>query len=345
MSHSASTTMSLASVAENRIPILDIGAVLAGAPDASAALAQGVAATCEDTGFLVLTNHGIEQSLIDAVFRQAAHFFELDLQSKLALKVGELNIGYLPIGTQTIRTSQVNNNTKPNLNESFYIVRDRTPDDPDLMAGKPFIGLNRWPERMPEFRAATLAYFTAMERLARRLLPVFAAALHLPLDHFDADFTDPACTLRLIRYQPQPEAEANQFGFAPHIDTNFITFLAQSNLPGLEVRSREGTWIRPPAVPGTFVVNTAEMLGRYSNDRFAPTPHRVVNGSRQMRYAIPFFYGPNNDAVIRVVPTCVGPDNPPRYEPLLYAEHRRRLNLANFAHRQAPNRDNTAVAD
>ncbi len=90
-----------------------------------------------------------------------------------------------------------------------------------------------------------------------------------------------------------------------------MTFLAQSALPGLEVRTREGEWVRPPAIPGTFIVNTAEMLGRYSSDRFAPTPHRVVNTNNALRHAIPFFYGPSNDAVIRVVETCTSPQSCP----------------------------------
>lgn len=330
MSQAATTTPA----AEGRIPVLDIGPMLAGTPGSMAELAARIARSCEDTGFLVLANHGIPQSLADGCFAAAADVFALPDQEKLALKVGELNLGFLPTGAQVIRTSTINHNTKPNLNESFYISRDYAADDPDILAGKPFIGLNRWPPGLPGFRAATMAYYTAMQALAQRMLPAFAVALGLPPDWFAADFAEPSCTLRLIRYQPQPEAEENRFGFAPHIDTNFITFLAQSALPGLEVRTREGTWLRPPAIPGTFVVNTAEMLGRYSNDRFAPTPHRVVNSSNQMRYAIPFFFGPGNDAVIEVVPSCTDAANPPKYEPLRYLDHRRKLNRTNFAHRQ-----------
>jgi isopenicillin N synthase-like dioxygenase len=320
---------------DGRIPVLDIGPMLAGVPGAMEALAEHVARSCEDTGFLVLQGHGIDPALPAGCFAAAAEFFALPDEVKLALKVGELNIGFLPTGAQVIRTSKVAEVKKPNLNESFYIVRDRAPDDPDILARKPFVGLNRWPPGMPGFRAATMAYFTAMEALAQRMLPVMSVALGMPPDYLKGDFTDPSCTLRLIRYQPQPDPEAGRFGFAPHIDTNLITFLAQSALPGLEVRTREGEWLRPPAIPGTFVVNTAEMLGRYSNDRFAPTPHRVVNANNQMRYAIPFFFGPNNDAVIRPVPSCVSAENPARYEPLLYEDHRRKLNVTNFAHRQA----------
>jgi isopenicillin N synthase-like dioxygenase len=317
---------------DQRIPVLDIAPFLAGEPGARAALAQQIARTCEDTGFLVLSNHGVPPALIDQTFEQAAVFFALDTEAKLALKVGERNIGFLPTGAQTIRTSKINNNTKPNLNESFYVTRERAPDHPDILANK--AGLNRWPSGIPEFRTAMLAYFTTMEALAKRMLPAFATALGLPPDYFAPDFTNPSSTLRLIRYQPQVEAEENRFGFAPHIDTNFITFLAQSKLPGLEVLTRDKTWIRPPAIPGTFVVNTAEMLGVYSNDRFKPTPHRVLNNNDAMRYAIPFFLGPDRDAIIDCVPTCVGPDNPARYPAISYADHNRKLDITNFPHRQ-----------
>lgn len=321
---------------DGRIPILDIAPTLADLPGAAETLAGRIARTCEDTGFLVLTGHWIDPALPARCFDAAARFFALPEEEKMALRVGELNIGYLPTGAQVIRTSRVAEVKKPNLNESFYIIRDRGPDHPDILARKPFVAPNRWPPSLPGFREATLAYFTAMEALALRMLPIFTMALGMPHRYLARDFRDPSCTLRLICYQPQPEPEADRFGFAPHIDTNFITFLAQSALPGLEVRTREGEWLRPPAIPGSFVVNTAEMLGRYSNDRFAPTPHRVVNANNEMRYAIPFFFGPDNDAVIRPVPSCVTAENPSRYEPLLYEDHRRKLNQTNFAHRQAP---------
>lgn len=319
---------------DERIPVLDVADFLAGKPNARQALAEAVAHTCGDTGFLVITNHGIAQSLIDGAFAAASDFFDIDEPSKLALKVGDLNIGYLPYGAQTVRTSKVNNNTKPNLSESFYIVTDRAADDPEIVAGNPLYGLNQWPRAMPSFKARTMAYFTAMQPLAHKMVSVIATSLGLPDDYFAADFHEPTITLRLIRYPSHDSAEDNQFGFAPHIDTSFLTLLAQSALPGLEVRTREGDWIRPPAIPGTFVMNTGEMLSRYSNDRYIPTPHRVINANNTLRHAVPFFYGPSLDAVIRPVPTCVGPDNPARYEPLLYADHRRKLNLTNFDHRR-----------
>lgn len=318
----------------SRIPVLDIGPFLSGEPGAAAPLAHAVARVCADTGFLVVANHGIDPALPAGVFAAAEAFFARPEEEKLACKIGDLNIGYLPFGGQTVRHSPVNNNTRPNFSESFYITRDRAADHPDIVGRKPLIGLNRWPAGMPAFRAATTAYYAAMEAMTTRLVPVFAAALGLPQDYFADAFAEPNCTIRLIHYPPHPTPEDNEFGFAPHTDNNFITFLAQSALPGLEVRTAEGEWIRPPAVPGTFVVNTGAMLGRYSNDRFKPTPHRVVNRNDGSRYAIPFFLGPHHDAEIACVPTCVGPDNPPRYEPTTYGAFSQKLLTLNFAHRR-----------
>jgi isopenicillin N synthase-like dioxygenase len=317
-----------------RIPVLDVGPTLANEPGARAALARDVAKACADTGFLVITNHGIGQDLIDNAFAAASDFFDLPEQRKLALKVGDLNIGYLPYGAQIVRTSKINNNTKPNLSESFYIVTDLPPDDSRITSGDPMYGPNHWPAEMPSFKARTMRYFEAMRPLAAKFVSVIATSLDLPEDYFERDFHEPTITLRLIRYPSQDSAEDNQFGFAPHIDTSFLTFLAQSALPGLEIRTPEGTWVRPPAIPGTFVVNTGEMMARYSNDRYTPTPHRVINANNALRHAIPFFYGPSLDAVIRCVDTCVTTERPAKYEPLLYADHRRKLNLTNFDHRR-----------
>ena len=331
----APQSIAAAAADHGRIPVLDIGRYLAGDVGAAAPLARAFARTCADTGFLVVANHGVPARLVEDTFAVAAQFFARPEADKLALKIGTYNIGYLPFGGQVVRHSPVNRNTRPNFSESFYITRDRGPDHPDIVNQKPLVGLNRWPPDMPEFRAATMAYYAAMEAMTIRLVPVVAMALGLRPDYFAAAFAEPNCTIRLIHYPPHQSPQDNEFGFAPHTDNNFLTFLAQSALPGLEVRTGEGEWIRPPAVPGTFVVNTGAMLARYSNDRFRATPHRVVNRNRTSRYAIPFFLGPNHDSIVDCVPTCVGPDNPPRYEPTTYGAFTQHLLTLNFAHRRA----------
>ena len=169
------------------------------------------------------------------------------------------------------------------------------------------------------------------------MLPPFALALGLPADYFEDDFKGPASTVRLIEYAPQLHDEADLFGFAPHTDGSFITFLPRSRFPGLEVRTKSGEWLRPPNVPGTFVVNTGEMLAHYSNDRFVPTPHRVINRNAEKRHAHAVLLRPRTGTkVISCVPTCVSADNPARYAPSTSFERNAIKDKLNFPHRQKP---------
>ena len=73
---------------QGRIPVLDIGAYLAGEAAAATPLARAIARTCEDTGFLVVANHGVPQQLVDGTFAVAQQFFARPEGDKLTLKVG-----------------------------------------------------------------------------------------------------------------------------------------------------------------------------------------------------------------------------------------------------------------
>ena len=141
--------LTIESSAPGRIPVLDVGAFLAGEAGAAAPLARAIARTCEDTGFLVVANHGVPQHLIDDTFAVAQQFFARPEEAKLALKVGKYNIGYLPFGGQVVRHSPVNKNTRPNFSESFYITRDRAPDHPEMGRSSRYVMSNasrlRWP--------------------------------------------------------------------------------------------------------------------------------------------------------------------------------------------------------
>jgi isopenicillin N synthase-like dioxygenase len=99
-----------------------------------------------------------------------------------------------------------------------------------------------------------------------------------------------------------------------------MTFLAHTEVPGLQVRMPAGDWLDVPYIPGSFAVNSGDTLHRWSNARFKSTPHRALPPVGRDRYAIPFFLGPRFDQRIECLPTCTGLRNPPRWEPITYAE-------------------------
>ncbi len=303
--------------ASSVIPVIDFGSYLAGASGALASVGAELRHALEDVGFFVLINHGVPARLIEQTFAEAKRFHDLPVAAKMAIRMNEHNNGYMALGRYAVWTSDVNANDKPDLNEAFFCKRERPPDDPLLRSGRRFVGPNRWPDDLPGFRENVLAYTDAMDELSRRVLPVCAVALGLPADAFRDAFAESQFSFRLSHYPPV-QAETNQFGIAPHTDANFLTFLAQTEIPGLQIRLPSGEWIDVPYVPGSYAVNSGDMMHRWTNGRVKSTPHRAVPPVGRHRYAIPFFLGPHIDAVIECLPTCQGPDAPPRFPPITY---------------------------
>ena len=64
-----------------------------------------------------------------------------------------------------------------------------------------------------------------------------------------------------------------------------------------------------------------EFLHRWTNGRFLATPHRGLTPKRD-RYSIAFFFNPTWDTVADALPTCIGPDNPPRFKPVKFLDYR-----------------------
>src|SRR5437762_13301611 len=154
------------------IPVIDIADYVAGRPGALAAAAREVHDALTTVGFFVLTGHGVPLPLLERTFAEARRFHALPMEKKLALKLNEHNNGYMVMGRYAVRTSDINNNDKGDLNEAFFIKRERPPDDPLLLSGRRFVGANLWPAEgdLPGFRANVLDYVGVMDDFARRFL-------------------------------------------------------------------------------------------------------------------------------------------------------------------------------
>ena len=67
------------------------------------------------------------------------------------------------------------------------------------------------------------------------------------------------------------------------------------------MRNKSGDWVGVPPIAGTFVINIANLLQRWTNGRFSSTEHRVINRYGKDRYSIACFVYPGHSTVIRPV--------------------------------------------
>ena len=309
--------------AHTRVPVIDFGPLLRGEPGALEATAAALGEASENLGFYFIGNHGITQPLIDRMFAETRRFHDLPLERKLSVQVTDRVVGYLPQGGQRQRTSKYAESRHPDTSSSYYIRQEFAPDHPDRVAGKPWVFVNKWIEGLPGFRETMLEYYGAMSRLVFDILRVQSVALGLGPDFLPkhAGFAPPVFNLRLLHYPPRKRTLDGQFGIGPHTDYGHLTILAQGDVPGLEILTRDGTWIEAPALEGHLLVNNADLCSRWTNDRWRSAPHRVINKTGDTRYSIPFFTATRNDVVLECLPTCQGPDNPAKYPPITAGEY------------------------
>lgn len=290
----------------NHVPVISL-ADESTAPDL-------IAEAYEQVGFCVITDHGIDPDLTDALFDASRRFHELDPAEKQTLAVNEFHRGFLAMNTSTVVTSSVADNRRPNQSESLMLLHDPHPDDAGLLLAGP----NQWPLGRDDIRHPAEAYREAMTGLGQRLVTLIARALGEPDDVFGAAFERPTSWLRLLRYPPHPlDAPDDLYGSAPHTDYGFITLVASPGVDGLEIQLPEGGWSRPPSIPGALVMNAGDMLHRWSNGRFRSTPHRVVNTQSAERWSAPFFFDPHVSTVVQPLPG----QGTPRFEPVLFEQY------------------------
>lgn len=309
------------------VPVIDFAPFLHAGAEGKAKVAASIRAACEDTGFFYLRGHGIPQSQLDGIFDEARRFFSLPLEDRMKVKLSpQQNRGYQPLGSRFYGDQA----DAPDLNESFKYQHELPGDDPDIVDGGRVHAPNRWPDHLPGWREALLAYYDQMERLTDALLRAFALALDLEEQYFLGLYKKPLTQVNLLHYPPHPSVTpGQQFGLRPHSDTTAFTILLQGEVGGLQVQ-RQGEWIEAPPLKGAFVINIGDMMARWTNDRFASTPHRVINRSGRERYSVPFFAIPDFDAVVACLPSCMGPGRPQKYPPLRVGDFMRQSNAKDW---------------
>jgi len=299
------------------IPLIDIGAF--DRDEASrVAVARDWDRAFGSVGFCSLVGHGVASELSDRLYHAAHAFFDLPHDLKMRLHDPSApGSGYIPLCTESVGRAMGN------------------AAQPDVMEAIQFSNLHRGGQPAQAQAAAPIrelwelaaAYAVETAALSRKLMTISALALDLPAEYFARYYAQMTTTLRLVRYPDQIEEPLpGQLRNAAHTDFGGFTLLRQDDAPGGLQVFVDGAWIDVRPVAGAFVVNAGDLIARWTNDRWRSNLHRVVNPPRELtgstqRLSIVLFTGPEPEAQIACLPTCVGAGAAPRYAPITAAAH------------------------
>jgi isopenicillin N synthase-like dioxygenase len=314
---------------ENAIPTIDLTALRTGGDPGRRDVARLIDEACRDTGFFLVTGHGVPAELISKARQRAIDFFALpdDEKMKVQRPPAKISRGYNWVGDRSIAYS-MGQAAPPDIQEAFGFGQDR----PDLAskvdkASAQMYAPNIWPERPHDFKQTMLSYYDAMMGLASDVLRAMATALDVSENYFADKFDRQASVCRIIRYPTvtQPPLPG-QLRAGTHTDYGIMTFVRGDDTPGgLQVRHRNGSWIDVHIPRDGFCCNIGDLMARWSNDRWVSTLHRVAvpppDAVPQDRISLVFFTNPNPDAEIRCLDNCVRPGETPKYPPITVSEH------------------------
>ena len=261
------------------IPLLDISVWRDGSPDQRRALAARMDQALRQSGFLLIENHGIAAELRQRIRDEAGRFFALPaaVKRRYATPVG--GRGWIPQGGEANAFyGETADPARADLKESLTNGRDfRTGD---AATDQAWFAANVWPAECPQLAVLAGEFTGQVRELYYDLLRMGAVALGLDEETFTAHVRRGPQTFNINRYPPLSvtgPAKDGQYRVAPHTDWGILTVLdRQPGYGGLQVQGLDGSWADAPYVPGAFTVNVADLLSRWTGERWRSTRHRVL---------------------------------------------------------------------
>ena len=245
--------------------------------------AQNFTESLKKTGFAVLYNHPISQTLINDTYQEWTEFFKSENKSSYRFK-RETQDGFFP---QSISETAVGAEVK-DLKEFFqYYPWGQFPDYLSDNTQKLYNELQKF--------AATL-----LSWIQQALPKSIENNLSIPL----ADMIkDPQKTmLRILHYPPLTGTENRKaVRAAAHGDINLITLLVGATNSGLQVQDTKGQWHNVATDKESIAVNIGDMLEMCTLGYYTSTIHRVINpeGNNESRLSMPLFLHPAPEVLLK----------------------------------------------
>lgn len=291
----------------HEIPAIDIAPFLAGDAKGKARVASAVASAAQSIGFVVLSGHGIPQSLIQTAFTKGFEFFDLpDAEKARWHPTGPAKQrGYHGMATRGL-SATLGKDAPKDLRESLFMgpIDDHAASFAHIPDAATAYAPNIIPDAPTGLDSALLDLYRAFETLSANLLRIFAVAASMPEEHFTPLIQKHFSIMSAHHYPALKEPPLpGQLRTGAHTDYGALTILAMTNANGgLEVE-HNGGWMSVSPPEGALVVNLGDMMQRWTNGKWVSTMHRVVtpdnlDDAMSRRISIGYFMHPDYDAQI-----------------------------------------------
>jgi len=246
--------------------------------------AKDFCTSLHETGFGVLSNHPLDQKLVEGIYAEWLAFFGTDAKNSYPYNFDKLDGYFSPKVSETAK-----GHTKRDLKEFFHIYP--------------------WGRYPAEVSDAARRYYAAGSQLAATLLqwvednspPEVKARYSMPLTQMIDGCQE--TLLRVLHYPPLVgDEDPGAVRAAAHGDINLLTILPAATEPGLQVLGKDNAWYDVPCDFGLLIVNIGDMLEEASGHYYPSTVHRVLNpvgaGAKKSRISMPLFLHPRREIVL-----------------------------------------------
>ena len=312
-------------IEDANLPVIDLAGLFTGDPEDKARVAAELGSAARTSGFFYITNHGIPQDQVDALFAASKEFHEKTRSFKMKYWSGFTthHRGYVPF--------EENGSDFPksiNFNEAWDMSFEAPENHPDYLAKWRMTGPNIWPD-IPGWKDTVSGYYDAAFNLGLRLLDALALELGVETEELTRHISYPTSQLRLLRYiENDMPATKEMVGIGAHSDFECFTILL-TGAPGLQVMNADDIWIEAPPLPGCFVVNIGDIFETWSGGQFKSTQHRVANIGKE-RYSMPLFFGLDYHTVVEPLEKFRTPETLEKYPPMKAGDHLMRMSINAF---------------
>jgi isopenicillin N synthase-like dioxygenase len=259
---------------------MDVAVVDYQASDAPEAFTRSL----RETGFAVLVNHPLPETLVQEIYDEWLAFFDSDAKYAYRFTPDDQDGWFGPDVSETAK-----GNTVKDLKEFFHVYP--------------------WGQYPTEVSRKALEFAERSKDIANTLLGWVEANTPAEVaEQFSVSLSQMMAgskrsLLRILRYPPlRGDEPAGAVRAAAHEDINLLTVLPASNEPGLQVLDLAGRWHDVPCDFGSLAINSGDMLHLASGGYYPSTTHRVTNptgdSATRSRISMPLFLHPADDVVL-----------------------------------------------